>query len=234
MWASRRSCEIDENGNEDQDRVCHQADEAESECHELPDHGRDLGGPHIAQAARQQGPQHPPAVHRKSGDHVEHREKKVHGRQPVNQRNFQIVDRCRRAGVQICAEAIDQHRRDHDIDERPGDGDEKFLPRFFRNALELRHTADRQKGYVRRRHAEGASGKNMTELVQQYAEEQKQHKHKAIPGRRGASRGVAGCEDPGEKQQEGEVDADNGACHLADIQRPGHGFLVWPGPTSKR
>ena len=40
----------------------------------------------------------------------------------------------------------------------------------------------------------------------------------AVPGGRGASRGVARGENPGEKQQEGEVDADDGARHLADIQ----------------
>ena len=106
----------------------------------------------------------------------------------------------------------------HDVDQRAGDRDEEFLPRLFRDALELSHPADRQQRHVGRRHAEGAGREDVAELVQQHAEKQQHHENEAVPCGGGAARGVARGENPGEKQQEGEVDADDGAGHLADIQ----------------
>ena len=67
-------------------------------------------------------------------------------------------------------------------------------------------------------HAEGAGGEDVAELVQQHAEEQQHHEDEAVPCGRRPARGVAGGENPGEKQQEGEVDADDRARHSADIQ----------------
>jgi len=58
----------------------------------------------------------------------------------------------------------------------------------------------------------------VAELVQQHAQEQQHHEDDAVPGGRGAALAVAGGENPGEKQQEGEVDAHDRAGHLADIQ----------------
>ena len=54
----------------------------------------------------------------------------------------------------------------------PGDGDEEFLARLFRDALEPRHAADRQQYHVGRPHAEGARGEDVAEFVQQHAQEQ--------------------------------------------------------------
>src|SRR5207342_2947667 len=76
-----RGREIDENCDEDQDRVVHQPDEAEREGDELPDRSGDLSGAHVAKSARQQGPQHTAAVHREGGDHVEQGKKKIHRRE---------------------------------------------------------------------------------------------------------------------------------------------------------
>ena len=123
----------------------------------------------------------------------------------------------------------DQQNGDDDVHQRAGDGDEEFLPRLLRNALELGDAADRQQRHIRRRHAEGAGGEDVAELVQQHAQEQQHHESETVPGGGGAALGIAGGEDPGEKQQEGQVDAHHRARHFADIQRPGHECLVWSG-----
>jgi len=111
-----------------------------------------------------------------------------------------------------------EHARDGDVHQRPGNRDEKFLAGFFRDALELRDAADRQERDVRRRDAEGACREDVPELVQQHTEEQQQHKRHAVPGARQSTRRVVGNEDPGEKNHEGEVDADNRARDATDIQ----------------
>jgi hypothetical protein len=92
------------------------------------------------------------------------------------------------------------------------------LARLLRDALELGDAADRQQRHIGRRHAEGARGEDVAELVQQHAQEQQHHEHEAVPGGGGAALAVAGGEDPGEKQQESEVDAHDRARHPADIQ----------------
>ena len=73
--------------------------------------------------------------------------------------------------------AADHHQQygDGDVDQRAGDGDEEFLARLLRDALELRHAADRQQRHIGRRHAESARGEDVAELVQQHAEEQQHH-----------------------------------------------------------
>ena len=95
----RRGGEIDEDGDEDQDRIVHQPDEAEREGDELPDRGGNFGRAHVAEAARQHGAQHAAAVHREGRDQVEQRQEQVDGRQPVDQRNLRVVDRRRGAGL---------------------------------------------------------------------------------------------------------------------------------------
>jgi hypothetical protein len=54
--------------------------------------------------------------------------------------------------------------------------------------------------------------------VQQHTQEQQHHKNDAVPGGGPAALRVAGCENPGEKQKKGQVDAHDGARHFADIQ----------------
>src|SRR5262249_31388864 len=63
--------EINEDGDEDQKRIAEQAEKAEHEGYALSDHGRNLGGAHVAEAGRQQCAQHAAAVHRKGRDQIE-------------------------------------------------------------------------------------------------------------------------------------------------------------------
>ena len=58
----------------------------------------------------------------------------------------------------------------------------------------------------------------MAELVQKHAEKKQDHENKTVPRRCGTARGVARSKNPGEKQQEGDMNADDGARYLADIQ----------------
>ncbi len=108
----------------------------------------------------------------------------------------------------------DQCAGDDDIHERAGDGDEEFLAGLFGNALELRDAADRQQRHKGRRHAEIARGEDVAELVQQHARNSSTMKVRLSKAGRGAARGVAGEEDPGQKQQERDVHPDDGAATL--------------------
>ena len=112
------------------------------------------------------------------------REEQVHRREPVDHRAWRALDRGEIAGVRRAAPADEhQHERDRDVDQRAGDRDQEFLARLFRNALEPRHAADRQQRHVRRRHAEGARGEDVAELVREHAGEQQQHEGERLPGR---------------------------------------------------
>src|SRR6478736_5435484 len=99
--------------------------------------------------------------------------------------------------MQMRVEQIYQRDSNHDVDHRPGNSDQKLLPRFFGNALELRHAADRQQRYVRCWYAESARGEYVAEFVQQHAEKKQDHKSEAVPGRGRTAGGVASGEDPG-------------------------------------
>src|SRR5579883_1631458 len=127
------------------------------------------------------------------------------------------LDRDQMAWRQIGAEE-NQQSGNGDVDERAGDGDQEFLARPFRNALEPRDTADRQQDDVWRRHAEGTRSKDVAEFVQQHAQEQEHHEQEPAPGRLWPAGKVADAEDPGEKQKECHVDADRGAGDRADRQ----------------
>ena len=122
----------------------------------------------------------------------------------------------------------DQERSDSDVDQRPGDGDEEFFARLFRNALEPRYAADRQQDHVGRRHAESARCEYVAELVQQHTEEQQQEEYQSDPGFLRSAGDVAHAEKPGEKQHECHMDADRCAGDGPDIQRPAHGNLRAP------
>ena len=62
--------------------------------------------------------------------------------------------------------------RDHHVHQRPGDRDDQFLRRLFRNALQPRHAADRQQRDVGRLDAVAPRREDVAELVQQHADEQ--------------------------------------------------------------
>ncbi len=214
--------EIDEDRDEDQQRIAEQADEAQREGGELPDGRGDLGGAHVAQAARQGRPQHPAAVHRKRRDHVEQHQEHVHGGEPVEHADGGIIDAGEVAAVDRGAEQQHQRGRDHDVDRRARHRHQELLPGLFGDALEVRHAADRQQRHRRRGHAKAARHENVAELVRHHATEQQQHESKRVERRFGAAGGVAGKENPAQKQQERDVQADDRAGDRADIDRPTH------------
>ena len=59
--------EVDEDRDEDQQRVVEQPDEAEREGDALADERGDFGRPHVTHAGGEHGAQHPPAVHGEGG-----------------------------------------------------------------------------------------------------------------------------------------------------------------------
>ena len=83
----RRGRQVDEDRDEDQDRIVEQAKKAECKGDDLADRCGDLGRADKAEAARQQGAQHAPAIHRKRRDHVEHGQEQVDGGQTIDQRD---------------------------------------------------------------------------------------------------------------------------------------------------
>ena len=95
--ASGGGREIDEDRDEDQQRIAEQAEEAEAERDHLADRGRDLGRAHIAEPAREQRAQHAAAVHREGRDQVEQHQEHVHRREPVDHRDRGVVHRRRGA-----------------------------------------------------------------------------------------------------------------------------------------
>jgi hypothetical protein len=109
---------------------------------------------------------------------------------------------------------------------------EELLVGLFRDTLEARYSADRQQGHVGRRHSERARREDVTEFVRHHAGEQKHQEGKPLPGRLRSARDPAGGENPAQKQQECDVDADRRSGDPADIERPRHGGLQagsgWP------
>ena len=83
--------EIDEDRDEDQQRIAEQADEAERERDDLPDRGGDFGRAHVTEPDRQQRAQHAAAIHRKRRDHVEQHEEQVHRGEPVDHAHGALV-----------------------------------------------------------------------------------------------------------------------------------------------
>ncbi len=164
----------------------------------------------------------PPSIG-KGRDHVEHREKQVHCGEPVDHRCLRALDRIEIGGIDAGARDHDQDAGDRHVHQRPGNGDQKFLVRLFRDALEPGDAADRQQGHVGRCDAEGAGGEDVAELVRHHAGEQQQQEDEALPRRLRSAGGPARDEDPAQEQQEGNVHADRRAGDGADIERPGHG-----------
>ena len=134
--------------------------------------------------------------------------------------------------------AGDENERagDHDIHQRAGDGDQEFLVRLLRDALEPSDAADRQQRHVRRRHAERARREDVAELVRHHAGKQQDEEGKspATP-LSGPPDDPAGGENPAQEQQEGDVDAHRRSGDPADIERPGHeGLRAKAGTTPSR
>ena len=136
----------------------------------------------------EQRAQHPAAVHREGGDHIEHGEEEIHRREPVDHRETRTLDGRKAGLVEPRSRQRDEHKGDDDIDRRAGDGDEEFLVRFFRDALEPRHAADRQQGDVGRGDAECARSEYVAEFMRQHADEQQDDEDQALPGGFGVRR----------------------------------------------
>ncbi len=198
---------------------------AEQERHPLADRSRDFGGSHVAEPARQQRAQHSPAVHRKGGDQVEHREEQVDDGKPVDHPDVLRVKRGEVIGTEMGTADHDQKQSDDDVDCGARDSNQKFLTGLFRNALEPRHASNRQQDHVRRTDPESACREDVPELVEKDTEEKKDHENQAAPGRLCASRKVVDAEYPGEKQQEGHMDADRRAGDRSDLHGPAHHYL---------
>jgi len=120
------------------------SDDAKREGHALADESRDFGRAYVTKARREQGAQDPSAVHGKGRDHVEHGEKQIHRREPIDHRCIGAFDGVEIADIHLRAGDGDQRNRDCHIDQRAGDGDQEFLIRRFRDALEAGNATDRQ------------------------------------------------------------------------------------------
>jgi hypothetical protein len=70
----------------------------------------------------------------------------------------------------------------------------------------------------------------MAEFVQQHAQEQEHNEKETAPRDLRPAREVVHAENPGEEQQERDMDANGRAGNRSDVQRPGHDILfvaVW-------
>ena len=218
--AGRR--QVDEDGDEDEEDVAaHQAEEAEGEGEPLADARRHLGRPPAAHAEGEQGAQHPAAVHREGRDQVEQHQPDVDRGEPRQEARRRLLDVGDGGEVEMGAER-DQHRRDDDVDQRPGDGDDDLLGRVLRHARQARQPADGQQRDVRRGDAVAARGERMAEFVQHDAGEDGDDEDDAVHRRRRAAVEILGKPDPGEQDQEGQVDPDFAARDPRNGDRPGH------------
>ena len=127
------------------------------------------------------------------------------------------VDRREIPRLERRAQQQDEGGRDHDVNGGSGDRHQKFFPRLLGNAFELRHAADRQQCHRRCGHAEPARHEDVAELMGHHARKKQQHEHQRIPCCFSSARRVAGEENPGQEQQECDVDPYRGARNRADI-----------------
>ncbi len=219
----RRRGEIDEDGDEDEQRIApYETGEAEDEGECLADPRGDVRRLPARIPDREHGAEHPSAVHRKGRNEIEEDEEDVHRGEPDEEAETRIVEPLQRGEVEMRVQNEDQDRGDDDVHRRPGERDQDFLTRVLRHALEPREPADRQKRDVRRADAVAPRRQRMAELVRDHAGEERQDEEDAIDRRLRPAFLVIGDRDPGEEQKEGDVNADLGAEKPADRKGPGH------------
>ena len=212
---------VDEDRDEQQQRIAEQAEKAEAEGEGLADLRGDLGRQNAAEPHRQQRVQNPPAVHRKRRDQIEDDEKDVGRGEPAHQRQMRIVDLGEFARAHG-AKHEGERQADDQIDGGPGQRDDQLLARVGRQALQAGDAADRQERHFGRLDAVAAGGEDVAELVQHHAEEQEDDEQRAVErGAPPAARPGAGG-DPDEEQEEGDMDLDRRAAEAADGEGPGH------------
>ncbi len=170
---------------------------------------------------RQQRSQHAAAVHRKGGDEIEDGEKQVGVGEAGDERHARVVEPRQIGGVER-ADQQQQDDGDDEIDRRPGDGDGEFLRRLVRHRLQAGDAADRQQRDFRRLNAVAARDENVAELVQHDADEQEDDEDEAVARRRRAALLPGAEADPGEQQQEGDVNLHRRAAEAANRQGPAH------------
>ena len=178
----------DEYRNQDQQRVAEQAEQGEDERQPLADGRRHARGARVAERHRQQGPQHPPAIHRERRDQVEDEQRDIGRSNPARQGGRGLLELCHLRQVEARAQHDDQHQRNHQIDGRAGERDEDLLARLLRHALQGGDAADGQKSDIGGADAVAARGEHMAELVRQHAPKQQDDEHHAVDGRRRARR----------------------------------------------
>ncbi len=177
--------------------------------HAETDGRRDLRGPHAVEDQRQQGAEDAAAVAGEGRQQVEQHQEDVGRHQQEGElggHDAQTVADVEYDGADVGEERVGEndHRQQQagndEIDRRPGDGYEHFLDRTFRHPFETGDAADRIKGDVARRNAEGPCGQGVAEFVQQHAAE-----HHADQGghEQGVEPAVAGLaeQDEGRQQQ---------------------------------
>jgi hypothetical protein len=115
-----------------------------------------------------------------------------------------------------------ENEADDEIDRGASERNDELLPRVGRHALHAGHAPNRQQGHCGRADAVAAGRKDVAELVQHHAGEDEDDEEGAVE--RGACAALPpGAEgDPGEQQEEGDVDPDLGAAAAADGDGPEH------------
>jgi hypothetical protein len=137
------SADPDEDGDQHEDRIAHEAEETEADRDGLADRCGDPGGADPVHAHRQQRAQHPAPVHREGGDHVEDRENQI-CRQHVGQESApDDVEVEERPGPPCDLDQQEEHRGDGDVHGRAGEGHDDLLPRLLGHRFEHRKAADR-------------------------------------------------------------------------------------------
>ena len=94
----------------------------------------------------------------------------------------------------------------------------------------LAHAADRQQGDLGRFDAEAPRREDMAEFVQDDAHEEKHDEDDAVARRGRALLAPRAETNPGEQQQEGDVDLHRRLAKAAYRQRPAHGSLLDSSP----
>ena len=100
---------------------------------------------------------------------------------------------------------------DDDVDGRPSDGDQKFLPWDLRDRVELGDAAERIESYVRRADAKQARDQHMTELMRDDACKHRDDENEHLRRSRRSVREIAVEPNPGKQQEERDMDANGGA-----------------------
>ena len=215
----------DEDGDEDQEwTAVEEAEKPENESQPLADAGGDLGRPPPAEAEGEERAQDTPAVHRKGGDEVEQDEGDVGAGHPGEEAVGRVIEMRHRAGIEGGAEREVEDERYDQIDQRPGEGDDDLFRRLVGHARQPCQPADRQEGDVRRRDAVAARRQRMAELVEEDAGEDRQDERNRVDGRRGAALQVLADTEPGEQEEERDMDADFRSGNSRNGDRPWHRF----------